>query len=342
MGEMVLRPADQTDRPAILELAKRTFGQGQIPDDPEYWSWKHDRNPFGPSAILVSEVDGCLVGLRVFMRWRWSAGGQVFESVRAVDTATHPQWQGRGIFSRLTLALVDQMTKEGVAFVFNTPNKKSGPGYLKMGWSIVGRMTMWIRPLRPRRLMRAWLQRGGTHGGDGLPCEAGRDFGSARALVAEPGLADLLVRSVGTGKPLVTALTPAYLRWRYADAPGFDYRAAWTFRGGHGAAVVFRLKRQASLCELRLCEIMAAPTRDSVHLGAGLVRDVVGQCNADFASAMGRLGTPEQRVLVRAGFFPVPRAAPVLTVRPLCVEALVVDPLLPASWRLSTGTLELF
>jgi GNAT superfamily N-acetyltransferase len=343
MDDLVIRPAGPSDRPAILELVKRSLGEGQIPRDPGFWSWKHERNPFGPSAVLVAEADGRLVGLRVFLRWRWAAGGRQVNAVRAVDTATHPEWQGRGIFSRLTLALVEQMTQEGVALVFNTPNQKSGPGYLKMGWSAVGRMAMWIRPMQPRRLVGAWLH----------PSRAAEDqtrargaavegFPSPRALLDQPGASDLLARSVGSDKRLITALTPAYLQWRYVDVPGFEYRATWAFEGGEGAAVVFRLKHQGSLRELRLCEVVAAPSPRSVRLGARLIRDIVRQADADFASAIGARGAPEQGVLVRAGFFPVPRAAPVLTVRPLCLQALAVDPLQPSSWRLSIGTLELF
>jgi hypothetical protein len=259
-----------------------------------------------------------------------------------VDTATHPEWQGRGIFSRLTLALVDQMTKEGVAFVFNTPNQKSGPGYLKMGWSVVGRMAMWFRPLRARRLITAWLGRQRTDECEQMDRAMAEKVASPELLLRESEAAELLARWAGTDHRLATALTPAYLRWRYAEVPGFEYKAAWSFRGGEGAAVVFRIKRHGSIRELRFCEILAAPTRDSVRLGSKLVRDVVRQVDADISSAIAAPGTPEQRVLLRAGFLPVPRAAPLLTARPLGLQAMEVDPLQSANWRLSIGTLELF
>ncbi len=342
MGDLVIRAAGPSDGPAILGLVKRSLGEGQIPRDPVYWSWKHERNPFGPSAILVAEADGRLVGLRVFLRWRWAAGGRQVDAVRAVDTATHPEWQGRGIFSRLTLALVEQMTQEGVALVFNTPNQKSGPGYLKMGWSAVGRMAMWVRPMRPLRLVGAWLRPERAAKSDHPGRGAAADFASPGALLDQAGAADLLARSVGVDRRLVTALTPAYLQWRYVDVPAFEYHAAWTFRGGEGAAVVFRFKRQGSLRELRLCEVMAAPSAESIRLGARLVRDIVRRAEADYASAMGARGAPEQRVLVLAGFLPIPRTAPLLTARPLCRDGVEIDPLQAASWRLSIGTLELF
>jgi GNAT superfamily N-acetyltransferase len=342
MHELVVRAGRVEDRPAMLALMRRSLREGSIPRHPEYWSWKHDRNPFGASTILVSEIDGRLVGLRVFMRWRWTANGRMFDAVRAVDTATDPQWQGRGIFSRLTLALVHQMEDEGVPFVFNTPNSKSGPGNLKMGWSAVGRMAMWFRPLRPGRLIGAWLRRGHRDGYGESSDPVPSDSSSPEELLSHPGVADLVARSVGTDPRLVTALTPAYLQWRYSLIPGFGYNAGWVFRAGEGAAVVYRLKRRRSIRELCLCEVLAAPARESVRLGAELVRDLMHHTDADFASAIAAPGTPEQRVLLRAGFLPFPHSAPLLATRRLGLQPMEVDPLQKASWRLSTGTLELF
>ena len=74
--------------------------------------------------------------------------------MRAVDTATHPEYQGRGIFTRLTHAALDELEREGVAFVFNTPNDQSRPGYLKMGWDVVGRLPVLVRPRSVRRALR--------------------------------------------------------------------------------------------------------------------------------------------------------------------------------------------
>ena len=108
--------------------------------------------------MLVAEADGRVVGLRAFMRWEFVAGRRRFRAVRAVDTATHPDHQGRGIFSRLTLEALDGLRSEA-DFIFNTPNEKSLPGYLKMGWQVVGRVPIRIRVRRPIRFAtraRSW------------------------------------------------------------------------------------------------------------------------------------------------------------------------------------------
>ena len=42
---------------------------------------------------------------------------------------------------------IDEVRADGVDFVFNTPNDKSRPGYLKMGWREVGRLPVAVRPV---------------------------------------------------------------------------------------------------------------------------------------------------------------------------------------------------
>jgi hypothetical protein len=86
---------------------------------PEFFRWKHLENPFGPSLMLVAEDDGRVIGLRAFLRWRFQAGGGTLQAVRAVDTATHPGYQGLGVFTRLTRAALAAL--EGQVDLCSTP-----------------------------------------------------------------------------------------------------------------------------------------------------------------------------------------------------------------------------
>ena len=124
----MVRPFAADDLPRVLDLLEASLGGGPAGRrQPELFRWKHLENPFGPSFMLVAEHEGRLVGLRAFMRWRFTALGDRLEAARAVDTATHPDYQGMGIFTRLTLALLEVIDGH-VDLVFNTPNAKSGPG----------------------------------------------------------------------------------------------------------------------------------------------------------------------------------------------------------------------
>ena len=89
------------------------------------------------------------MAFRTLLRWELAADGSTLHLVRAVDTATDPDYQGRGLFRRLTMEAVDELTADGVDAVFNTPNEQSRPGYLKMGWSVLGRPTLMVQPTSP-------------------------------------------------------------------------------------------------------------------------------------------------------------------------------------------------
>ena len=133
-----VRPATGSDREEVLALLGRSLGSDGDPRYPALFAWKHDENVFGPSPMWVATEAGRVIAFRAFMRWEFERGGRVLRAVRAVDTATDPDYQGKGLFTRLTMLGLDEMRADGVDFVFNTPNSQSRPGYLKMGWREVG------------------------------------------------------------------------------------------------------------------------------------------------------------------------------------------------------------
>src|SRR5688572_14122292 len=168
---MEIREAEESDIPEIVSLLKLSLGESLMPKSERYWRWKHLENPFGPSPVLLCREGKELIGVRAFMRWEWVHAGHIYKAVRAVDTATHPKHQGKGIFRKLTLSLVDRCKERGDHFVFNTPNQQSKPGYLKMGWEEVARVPVQISINRPLSMMKRLIFR--TIGGENASPELG-------------------------------------------------------------------------------------------------------------------------------------------------------------------------
>lgn len=335
---IIIRPAVPADRAAIRVLMKASLGEGVIPRTDAFWAWKHENNPFGPSPVLVAEADGRIVGLRAFMRWTWWTWDRPVSAVRAVDTATHPDWQGRGIFKRLTLALRDSVKAEGVSLVYNTPNAQSRPGYLKMGWVAVGRPTIWVRPLHPGRLVTL-LARGRASGMEGPPPTV--DASPASEVLARAEVRAWLERAAGlSGSRLHTRRDPAYLAWRYAAIPDFEYFALTRGDGDDGALVLVRSRRRGRIGEIRVCDVMAGPTVIARRNAVALLGEAARSADADVAVAMP--GAVPGVWLARAGYLPVPNVGPILTVCPLNEAPGPPDPRSPRVWRLSIGDLELF
>lgn len=335
-----IRRADACDDGAIRALMTDCFGSETVLGNDAFWSWKHEANPFGPSPVLVAEDAGRLVGLRAFMRWTWRSGGVAAPAVRAVDTVTHPEYRGRGLFTRLTLQLRDEMEAEGVSFVFNTPNAKSRPGYLKMGWALVGEPALWVRPVRPVRLALALRREGlGGEEGEAPPVEA-----SPSAEVLYGTGVEALVEAAAAVRPwrLHTPLSPGYLRWRYADVVRFHYQALSRGEGADGALVVLRARRRGTLRELRVCEVVVGPTPAARRNARRLLREAQRRADVDVVLAMPGGSPAVSRILLAAGFVPVPRTGPQLTTYPFPAAASVPDPRRLANWAVSIGDLEVF
>jgi len=149
-----VRPYEDSDLDGVLGVLKAALGEPPgLQRTPELFRWKHLDNPFGRSLMLVAEIDGHIAGFRALMRWDLETPHGIIRCGRAVDTATHPDFQRRGIFKRLTMNAIDAATADGVDMIFNTPNAKSGAGYMKMGWSEVGPIGIMIRP----GLKKSWV-----------------------------------------------------------------------------------------------------------------------------------------------------------------------------------------
>ena len=327
---LTYRRADASDVSQILDLVRASLGPGSVPRTPAYWAWKHLDSPFGPSPVLVAEAEGRIVGLRAFLRWTWRADGRAVDAVQAVDTATHPDWQRRGIFSRLTKDLLAEVRSEGTAFVFNTPNRNSLPGYLKLGWQTVGRVPLWARPLRGALLAR---------GRDGF----GADVQGAEAFLAAPQTEAFLAGLRPEPGRYATPRTLPVLRWRYAGPPGIPYHAAWSVSGeAEGAAVLFRARRRGALRVLYLSDVLVSPGPAGARAARSVLRAVLRSAPADVAVAMGVFGAPARRVLGARGFVARPGGGPTFVVHPLHVPPEAPEPTDPAHWGWTLGDIELF
>ena len=213
---MTSREAQPGDLPAIIELLRISLGDGSTEKSLAFWEWKHLANPAGPSPVLVAEDAGRIVGVRAFMRWTWQSPSRTYRALRAVDTATHPDYRGRGIFKKLTLQLLEERKAAGDDFIFNTPNAQSRPGYLKMGWQRVGKLPVRMAPLRPLTTARQLLL-----GGQVTPLKL--EDTSFAALDRREALGWLTDGSLRTTAGWSTPPTPEFLGWRYANCPARQY-----------------------------------------------------------------------------------------------------------------------
>jgi GNAT superfamily N-acetyltransferase len=319
-----LRRATDADLPEILALLAASMEHRAGEPHEELFRWKHLENPFGPSPSWVACEGERIIGFRTFLRWQFVRDGSVIRAARAVDTATHPDHQGRGIFTKLTRLALDDLRAEGVQMIFNTPNDKSRPGYLKMGWTEVGRVPTRVGVGRPGALLRIARSR--------VPASLWSIDSAAGESVADV-LSDagrlVGLRPPGGSDPgrIRTDRTVEYLRWRYGLGV-LHYRAVTGRDGVGGGVAIFRLRHRGPSVEAVIADVLV-PGGD-LRAAGHLVRRVRSVSGADYALAMSAL----PRLMP---WFVLP-VGPVLTALPLDgspAQAL-------GEWAFSLGDIELF
>jgi GNAT superfamily N-acetyltransferase len=328
---MEIKTVTENDIPRIVDLLKISLGESLIPKSERYWRWKHLENPFGSSPVLVCWDGNEIIGVRAFMRWEWIKNGQIFQAVRAVDTATHPKYQGKGIFKKLTLSLVNFCKESGHQFVFNTPNKQSKPGYIKMGWQEAGRLPIAVSIQRPISMLTNLFF-------------SSKDLNStitARPLtyfLEHPGLNALLERS-RPSQQFKTNISVRYLRWRYLEVPVASYVAVGEENGDQlTGLIVGRIKQTRIGRELRITDVFTMEEKPGILLIKTL-NDSKKSWNVDYCTISGAMVQQGRQLL--GSFSLNATIGPTVTLRCLTMTDLTEFENFK-NWSPSLGDLELF
>lgn len=312
---MEIRKGLDSDIPKIISLLKISLGESLIPKSVDLWNWKHLQNPYGKSSVLLAIEGGEIIGVRAFLRWEFVVEGKILKACRAVDTAVHPDFQGKGIFNQLTLSLIEEIKEEGVDLVFNSPNSASMSGYLKMGWEKWGKL-----PLK--------LDFHLTVGKNMHPLQP-ENWSKIQPLVNKIEGSDTIQAQNQSH------LKSGFLQWRYLDCPLFPY---YFISDYHSFLLFYRIKEGKMGREVRITDLFT--TQDfgkdqNTHLKKSLhyFQKISG---ARFTSFSG-LKYQDQNIL-SLGHLPILKAGPIVTLRKINED---LDPF-EINWKWSLGDLEIF
>ena len=329
------------DAPRAIALLRTAFGDWPgrrvaahaRPD--EFFRWKHERNPHGPSYIVLAEAEGRLASMRAYMPWPLQVnGGEKLDAVQGVDIATDPAFRGRGLSSQMLQEAIEHL-RDTKCFAFGLPNPMSTSQGVRMGWQPVGRLRVWVRVRRPLRVLNR--ARSLKSQGRSLAVPSVEAPPAAEFLADGDGLLDLLAAARTSGARFATDGDVAYLRWRYEPLLG-DYRAVAEHDGGRLTGVaIFALRQRGELWEGSVCELFVRP--GDTRTARRLLRQITAAAPFDYLAAVPPAGSALARTLSRTGFVASPIGGRSLGITPYH-DGLAPDPLLLGSWSLSFGDLE--
>ncbi len=303
--EIRYRRGTPDDTEAICALLGETF-PAAAKSRPEILRWQYWDNPFGQTESAIAETDDGIIGHFMTFAVPGLVDGRRHVAGMGGDAATLPSARGRGVFSTLTdQAWSRFIAANDAAFVYMAPNPISFGVCARTGMTPVAQLPAWIRPVDPRVLTdRAPIPRAVAQGlldvgfrrrrGHGLSCsvdaELPDDIGPLCAHEASQVLWGI--------DP-----SPGWLRWRFADRPGDDYRVVSVRRGGELRALAVCRDEEREEGPFTLVLELLQMDREAGAEALGTVVDL-----AEGALAVALIGSPEATPR-RRGHDPVTAAA---------------------------------
>lgn len=333
MDTIEFRKYNQEDTNEVVGLLDLALGSEGTPKTKEYWIWKHLHNPFGESYILLALVANKIAGVRAFMKWHFKKEGQIIDSVRAVDTATHPDYRGLGIFKNLTLKIIEEIKREEkISFIFNTPNNNSMPGYLKMGWKMFGKSNI---KLKFASIFTLLLNR--------VRNKNFKKFKIKKNHSCQNLVIDNIINSIVEDNKLInriyffTDYSNDYLRWRYINVPPVNYGY---LLNENKWVLFFRLKRTKGLYEIRITDFFVHTNFEDFKLLKKEISNLLKSYEADVITFNGERGYVSEKILPKLGFINIGHKGICITLRELKMPFSEIDD--KNKWAWTAGDLELF
>lgn len=315
---MEVRRANVSDRNMAVGLMRYAFGDsGPADQKAARWEWLFSRNSGDHRYFyLVAETDGAFVAQYATLPTRMQHADQSLLGLLSLDTATHPSFEKKGLFTKLALRLYLESSAE-CPLIYGFPNGNSAPGfYRRLDWRPISPFPLLVRPLGGlhrtvspgRRAAAILLDLAAT------PVMAIWDravLTSDRDVVrfADFGeWADEIWRSNSPRFGTCAVRDRAFLQWRFVESP-FEYERFAVIRGREvlGFAVL-AITKTSRATVVHLMEVMTMDPDDRVS-AAKLISACLQQakkCQAAMIDTIATTRHPHRSVFRRFGFFAVP------------------------------------
>lgn len=198
---MEIRNYTSGDEVHILDLFRLSFNREMAMS---YWNWRFRDNPFTNDIMIHLMWDeDKLVGHYAICPIQMVIEGELVMTAFSMTTMTHPEYNGRGIFTKLASSLYQELKeKYHYKMVWGFPNNNSHYAFVKnLGWKNVATIPMLT------------LSADKVKGSFETDCQVLPGFNQS--------VSDKLNQST---KPIRINLTAEYLDWRYVMNPAADYK----------------------------------------------------------------------------------------------------------------------
>jgi hypothetical protein len=229
-----VREATRADDFELAELFRAVFGFDRGIDHAD---WKFRCNPAGDPIIAIAEVSGRIVGQYALWPTPLRLGQSIVQGAQSLDTMTHPDYRGQGMFTVLAEECMKYAAARGIQALYGFPNKNSQPGFLRrLDWDCTGEIPTWFRPLAlsKHKSVPNWIGPIADLGAALLPKSRINNGVEISSTMPNPkALTELLETLQKSFLPCSVERTFERYIWRFDAASGMQYEWKCAYKNGH-------------------------------------------------------------------------------------------------------------
>jgi hypothetical protein len=323
MTEIEFRSFLKSDRAAVLSLFKAAFGK---PRDESQWAWEYDDYRSRP-IIVVADASGRIVGHYAVLPRALRIDGRAVLAGLVVDVMTHPDYGRRGVFVNSAQKAFSDAEMAGIDMLVGFPNEAAIRGHLKAGWSDLGHVRVYARPLRIKRALgvtrlEGCIPRGLVEFLDAVFCRfsyltvcASPSRNTLAHISVDDFLAmipslDALIEGGIPADRVATVRSADWLAWRLNDPTGI-HDIILARRNDTAEISGYMVLKFKELKGLRICAILDLVTADdSSNTIVDLTREAVRTAltrDCDACLVLGNPSAPNRWLLRRMMVLPTPK-----------------------------------
>lgn len=305
----------------LVALARLEYGDSEMANT-DYLRWQYLENPAGDAIVIIARADnGELAGQYVVIPIWLRLGTDRVKGSLSLNTLTHPNYRGMGLFTRMAKETYAICQREGVSLTLGFPNQNSYPGFVrKLQFRHIGNASVLFQVLAPMKLFRKLASVAGS------PKYAPSTISDVSVAIPESSEKGIRIDSLELGEgdasfdEFIDSREPqrfsvekssAFCNWRYRAVPTRRYSAFQALDGDHLLAMcVVRMRQVKGLECAFVVEFQVCAGRQGFEAGQYLLRVVMAYYRSIGAVLGGMLvnsGAPENEIAKSGGFRDIPK-----------------------------------
>ncbi len=291
----IITPNDKEFHNSLLETASEIHQREK--DTLEWLKWKYFSSPFG-NCIVAGALNeqNKVIGEISFGRYEFVLDNKIVNAAYSYQTMVHPNYQGKGVFKKLTNLAIDECKKQGIEVLFNFPNANSYMPFIKNKWKPINSIKYWMKPMRFLKVSANITS---------IRKSFRVDVNTSLKEIDVPKLKELFsgVKPLNIQNTLCPNRTKEFLEWRYISYPVAKYKCVINDK----LAIIARTGKRGKLKEVQIMEVFQM-TPDSFNKNEvkRIAEQIKTELDVDLITFNITEVHPLNNILKSAGFISMP------------------------------------